>query len=71
MTTTRILERSTTYTRKLYSAVTTLERNLMNMHVSSIGYIIKGNNLLQNIEVGDMIVDAKVTDSVENLVLSK
>lgn len=71
MTTTRILERSTTYTRKIYCAVTTVERNLMNMRVSSFGYIIKGNNLLQNIEVGDIIIDAKVTDGVENLVLSK
>ena len=43
----------------------------MNMRVSSFGYIIKGNNLLQNIEVGDIIIDAKVTDGVENLVLSK
>ena len=34
---------------------------------STFGYVVDGNQLLQNIEVGDVIVDAKVTDGLENL----
>jgi len=51
--------------------LTTAGRNLMDGRFSTFGYIIDGNILLQNIEVGDIIIDAKVTDGIENLVLPK
>jgi len=47
--------------------LTTAGRNLMDGRFSTFGYVIEGNQLLQNIEVGDVIVDAKVTDGIENL----
>jgi len=43
----------------------------MDGRFSTFGYIIDGNILLENIEVGDVIIDAKVTDGIENLVLPK
>jgi len=51
--------------------LTTAGRNLMDGRFSTFGYIIDGNILLENIEVGDVIIDAKVTDGIENLVLPK
>jgi len=39
----------------------------MDGRFSTFGYVVEGNQLLQNIEVGDVIVDAKVTDGLDNL----
>jgi len=48
--------------------LTTAGRNLMDGRFSTFGYVVEGNTLLQNIEVGDVIESAKVTGGLENLV---
>ena len=47
--------------------LTTSGRNLMDGRFSTFGYVVEGNELLQNIEVGDKITDAKIIDGIENL----
>ena len=39
----------------------------MDGRFSTFGYVVEGNELLQNIEVGDKITDAKIIDGIENL----
>ena len=48
--------------------LTTAGRNLMDGRFSTFGYVVRGNDLLQNVEVGDVIETAKVTSGLENLV---
>jgi peptidylprolyl isomerase len=40
----------------------------MDGRFSTFGYVVRGNDLLQNVEVGDVIETAKVTSGLENLV---
>jgi len=47
--------------------LTTAGRNLMDGRFSTFGYVVEGNDLLQNVEVGDRIISATVTDGLDNL----
>jgi len=45
----------------------TAGRNLMDGRYSTFGYVVEGNRLLSNVEVGDIIESAKVVSGLENL----
>jgi len=47
--------------------LTTAGRNLMDGRFSTFGYVVEGNRLLSNIEVGDVITDAKVVSGLNYL----
>uniref|UniRef100_A0A7S0HUJ1 peptidylprolyl isomerase n=1 Tax=Hanusia phi TaxID=3032 RepID=A0A7S0HUJ1_9CRYP len=51
--------------------LTTAGRNLMDGRFSTFGYVVEGNRLLSNVEVGDKIVSAKVISGLDNLVVPK
>lgn len=41
------------------------------MFVGSFGYVVEGSDFLSDMKEGDVIVSAKVTEGLENLVLPK